>query len=148
MKKLFILLVMPWHILTWSDFKGNPCGDNAASSSTNILWSYDLEEGGCVSHISAEANFDPDKSWTITNNLYILKHEQGHLDIARIVCERVFREINPHKKYTEKEWLRLKFDYEEQWFQLDDNYDAKTEHSKNRQAQAKWNSWIAEQLKK
>lgn len=147
MKKL-ILLVLPWHLLTWADFKGKPCGSDSASSSTTISWSYQINENGCISDIFATPEFNPERSWTITHDPYILKHEQGHLDICKIICDKIFREVNPHETYTEKEFLHLKIKFEKEWDDLDRNYDFKTDHSRNREAQLKWNQWIAEQIKK
>lgn len=154
MKTIFLLL-LPIFIhaqakqLTWDDFKGKPCeGEKwSASSSTTISWSYKQDDNGCVHDIEASPEFNPNRSWTKTKDVYILIHERGHYNICRIVCEKVFREVNPNKVYTEKEWLHLKLQYETEWDALDRNYDEKTNHSLNRQAQTKWNQWIAEQLK-
>lgn len=143
-----LLLTLPWHILTWADFKEIPHIGTylSASSNTVISWTYIKDDRGYISEIEAEPYFDPYKSWTITNDPLVLKHEQGHLDICKIVCNEIFRNVNPTKKYTDKEFLKLKSGYEKEWNDLDDNYDNKTSHSRNRQAQIKWDSWIAEQL--
>lgn len=151
MKKAIFLLILPWHLLAWSDFKGKPDMKSiiSASSNTVISWQYEYDKKtNLVSNIYATPEFDPEKSWTKTDDPLVLEHEQGHLNLCKIICNEIFLNVNPSQTYTLREWIKLKIKYEQEWSKLDDIYDEKTDHSRNRQAQAKWNSWIAEQLKK
>ena len=86
--------------LTWDDFQGNPFSSSYSSPySAYTVWyvSYDFSwelsnEQGCYykfTKILATANFDKSKSWVKKGQEsdFILKHEQGHFDIAQILAE-------------------------------------------------------------
>src|SRR5579863_3419681 len=71
MKKL-ILLVLPWHLLTWSDFKGTPKTDHTAYSAMSIGFEYtDLGDGHVIFE-DAAVEFIPESSYTNTSDPYIL----------------------------------------------------------------------------
>lgn len=145
--KLLLLLLMPWHILTWGDFKGKVTDKtNAANSNITMQWDY-KQTDTMVYDVKASVFFDPYRSYTSTRDPYILKHEQGHLDLCLIYV----RKANALAKYSflfpVKDFELLRQDIENEWNLMDDRYDFETNHSVNREAQARWNKWIQEQLR-
>ena len=91
--------------LTWDDFEGNaytstrdtlpPTGHAAvthAGTSPDFSWGFSNAQG-CFykyNHVSATAHFDKSISWVKEGYKtdFVLKHEQGHFDIAQISADR------------------------------------------------------------
>lgn len=146
--KLLLLLLMPWHLLTWKDFKGTPPDKtNAALTSVTIQWTYE-ERDTFVYRIKADVFFNPQKSYTNTKDPYILKHEQGHLDLCLIYVRKANALARYSFLFSVNDFNALKKEIEDEWDLMDSRYDTETKHSQNKEAQELWNKWIAEQLKK
>jgi hypothetical protein len=147
MKKLFVLLIMPWHLLSWSDFQGKPPKQTgiSAMSNTTLSWEFDEDDSNMVYNIRAVADFNPENSWTRVSDQYTLKHEQGHLDICQIVCNEATNYVR-YRKYSKKEWTAIRSFYEDEWNELDFDYDSATNHSQNKAEQEMWNKWIYKKL--
>jgi Bacterial protein of unknown function (DUF922) len=145
--------------LAWSDFTGKVDKNSSFLAHTGYLIKYKAEDikafGDSISIGKFEVilELDPVKSWAnrskVTDDL--LTHEQGHFDIS-IVCVREIMEVYKQTRFTRANinatlenmvnTIRTKYD----GIQL--KYDSETDHSKNKEQQAKWNQFIAEQLNK
>jgi len=90
--------------LTWDDFQGNPYSSSnptfhstAYGATTYSYTTYDFSwefsnAQGCYykyTNISSTAHFDKSKSWVREGYVtdFVLKHEQGHFDIAQISAD-------------------------------------------------------------
>lgn len=79
----------------------------------------------------------------------LLKHEQGHVLIAFIICRRIEQELS-NLSYSAKydDEAREKFeDYYQKFNHLQSEYDDATNHNIIREAQLKWDEKIAEMFR-
>jgi hypothetical protein len=141
--------------LTWDDFKGNvPPKSNAAANSA-VGFRFDVKVDGDREsidlNVTVAAFFVKSKSWTKSQHTtdYILKHEQGHFDLARVGVQLLKKYVE-QQKFTKNNYNRLlEAAYEKAWneyIQLQEDYDDKTNHSINQEAQKKWNKKIEQLL--
>jgi hypothetical protein len=140
--KLFLLIfLLPftstpigYRQLQWSDFKGKPYGGRAAVT-YYVMWTSTKEVDGVLVEQHAEVRFDPYKSFTRTHKPEVLKHEQGHLDIAYWYAAQLKLGMNPDSlwKVCDNEQVM---------------YDEMTNHSQDTLQQRRWNERIAELLNK
>ena len=83
--------------LTWEDFKAAPLklGNTAAMTTTHLGFAYNVTNGKVSYKI--DCRFEKNKSWGLVKNDWILKHEQGHFDIAEIFARKLNRSINEYE---------------------------------------------------
>ena len=155
--------------LTWGDFQGNTfASPYKAFTEWYVPFEYSWEsssEERCYykfSKISATANFEKSKSWVKNGQEadWLLNHEQGHFDIARIFAkefnERVQSELmgkdfscpsyikNSNTiSIQAKNQVQNIFDQEHQKaLQTQSHYDAETNHGNNNSKQIEWDKKI------
>ena len=89
--------------LTWDDFKAAPLkmGSTAAMTTTHLGFSYSVANGKITYKIDCQ--FEKNKSWGLVKNDWILKHEQGHFDIAEIFARKL------NKSLTNTNLIKLHF---------------------------------------
>lgn len=138
MKALFILFLfsfsntpISYKQLTWADFKGKPTNDHLASTCSGIVIEKD----------TAYAVFEPDKSWTRTNDVATLRHEQLHFAITKYWAEKVCEAQKRNVKigFTLNEYIA---DYLSQWDLMEARYDFETNHGQDAEAQRQWEEKI------
>lgn len=143
--------------LTWSDFKAvTPSKtDDVALTASGISFSFSVKEQNdeFVSfNTSVEAHFYPEKSWFINGraNDYILAHEQLHFDITELHARKLRCEISKLKiSPTIKQELRfLNQKANKDMAEMQNQYDAKTDHSRQSEQQRDWNKWIHSEIHK
>ncbi len=132
--------------LAWSDFRGRPHSTSHFDASVNTgityQWSYGKDKGDIELDYQVDSFCYPSLSWVKRGQMsdYLLSHEQLHFDIselhARIMRKRlkeydaggnIRRDLNKMYKLVER--MRIN---------MQERYDEETEHSKNKEAQAKW----------
>jgi len=136
--------------LTWEDFKADPLklGNTAAMTTTHLGFSYNVSNGTVTYKI--DCRFEKNKSWGLVKNDWILKHEQGHFDIAEIFARKL------NKLITEYQFNRTSFQKdldvlyksvvdEKEKFQQ--QYDDETDYSRNKTNQEEWFKKIESELK-
>ena len=132
MKSLLFLLLIPfanspisYRQLTWADYKGKPQSSAIASTCSGIVIEKD----------TAYAIFEPDRSWTRTNDPAILRHEQLHFAIAKLFANKlIYRKTvfsNNYADYVLGEWEAM-----------EERYDRETDHGRNPAAQKQWEEKI------
>jgi len=169
----FCLLTLSWHTpyqqepeqiawnaerpLAWTDFKGAmPFGMLFdAQSYSGIGYSYTPVRKGdrVVIEWKVEAYFDPAVSWVRidggSDNL--LKHEQGHFDIAEIFARDLRQKLNAvnldlgNVEYFMESYLA---DVLEDMRAYHDAYDRDTHHGTDQDEQKHWDTMIKKELKK
>lgn len=146
-KSALFLLILPLQ-LNWSMFKGKPNPHHTAMSSLSIGWYQStFEDGVHVRFDSAVVEFNEYGSYTNTDDPYILNHEQGHLNILYLQVRNINKWIHIHHiKYTEEQFETMQLELTRRWHKADDEYDEQTDNSINKEAQKKWDTWIAKQL--
>jgi len=135
--------------LDWDDFKASPVknSDAAALTATHLGFSYSLSNNRVSYEIICR--FDKTKSWGLVKTEWILKHEQGHFDIAEIFARKLKRELAEYqfnKKTFQKDLdaIYQRVIEEKEAFQL--NYDTQTDYSRNKRKQLEWLKKIEEIL--
>jgi len=136
--------------LTWDDFKApaQKLGNTAAMTTTHLGFSYNVKNGNVTYAI--DCRFEKNKSWGLVKNDWILKHEQGHFDIAEIFARKLNKDI------SEYEFNRTSFQKdldgiyrsvvdEKEKFQQ--QYDDETDYSRNKTKQEEWMKKIESDLK-
>jgi hypothetical protein len=162
--KIFLLLVslvfvpasdenlIEWNAsrkLSWSDFKGtpNPASTNAALTNSSITVEFGYNEKG-LTH-SIKCRFNKSLSWVRVKNDYILKHEQGHFDIAEIharLLHRALLEYSFNSKSVSDDINKIYSATMEKHVQMQKLYDLETNHSLDSAQQRSWNNKIASRL--
>jgi len=136
--------------LTWDDYKAAPLESTMAAARTNynFLHRWHMEQGVLVGKVICI--FSPCKSWSKNKgSLTLLRHEQGHFDIAEYF-RRVYNKRILEETYTPESlrlvMLKAYVDIQLECLRMEDQYDNETEHSLNREKQEEWIKKIQEML--
>lgn len=136
--------------LTWEDFKAAPLkiGNTAAMTTTHLGFSYSIKNG--IITYKVECRFEKNKSWGLIKNDWVLKHEQGHFDIAEIFARNLNKSINEYQLNKSSFQKDLDAIYksvvaEKEKFQQ--QYDDETDYSRNKTKQEEWFKKIESELK-
>lgn len=132
--------------LDWNDFLATPAKntDAAALTATHLGFSYSYSNSQITYEIICR--FDKTKSWGLVKTDWILRHEQGHFDIAEIFARKLKKAIAEYtfnKKTFQKDLnvIYQKIVDEKEAFQH--LYDTETNYSRNKQKQEEWLKKIA-----
>lgn len=143
--------------LEWIDFKGpkETNSDAAAITASGITFSYSVKSTDdriTSFNATAQAHFYPKSSWFIADrcNDHILAHEQLHFDITELYV-RIFRyrleqlEVSQNIKTQLNELHKT---VNQELSEVQHQYDTQSENSINKEEQAKWAAYVAENLEK
>jgi parvulin-like peptidyl-prolyl isomerase len=127
--------------LTWDDYKANPDphSDAAASTTTYLGIEYNME--GNVFAWKIQCSFSKTKSWARSKTDFILKHEQGHFDIAEIFARKLNERMSGYKFNKDSYKTDLKNIYQaitNEKEELQNQYDKETDHSRKKEEQLNW----------
>lgn len=140
--------------LTWEDFRGKPIRSANFVASTNsgisFQYSYSINNGKIKVDYSVESFFNPESSWFLPEKVdaHILGHEQAHFDISEIHA-RMLRKNLAAKKFSTKIKSEIEGIYqkvEQSRRAMQTKFDAETDHSRNKEKEAFWQKYIAQQL--
>lgn len=143
--------------LSWKDFEGNPDNNSGAAATTasGIIFGYSMQETNTeVVSFTTEihAQFYPEKSWFKPKlaTIYLLAHEQLHFDITELHARKFRYEVSLLKvsKTIKNDLKALNKKINKQLALMQQAYDGETSHSRNKEAQVKWNAYIAKELQK
>lgn len=136
--------------LTWDDFKAAPqkLGNTAAMTTTHLGFSYSVTNGKVAYKI--DCRFEKIKSWGLVKNDWILKHEQGHFDIAEIFARKLNRSINEYqfnRSSFQKDLDAIYKSVVDDKEKFQQQYDDETDYSRNKNKQEEWLMNIESELK-
>ena len=136
--------------LTWDDFKAEPLkmGSTAAMTTTHLGFSYNFANGKITYKI--DCWFEKNKSWGLVKNDWILKHEQGHFDIAEIFARQLYRSVSEYqynKTTFQKDLTAIYKSVVEGKEKFQQQYDDETDYSRNKTKQEEWLIKIESELK-
>ncbi|MDT0645262.1 DUF922 domain-containing protein [Zunongwangia sp. F260] len=144
--------------LTWEDFRGKPSFSSAYKASTNsgisIGWS--LSESGnkvVLVGYDVKANFYPDISWkkdNIVKKDFILAHEQLHFDISELHARKLRKALAEYEggRNVQKELTAIYRKYEQERSNMQNAFDAESDHSRIEQEELKWRDFVQKELEK
>lgn len=135
--------------LTWADYKGkpNPNSDAAASTTTYLMISYNIGNNNFSYRI--ESKFSKTRSWGLHKTAYILRHEQGHFDIAEVFARKLHKKMSEYsfnKKTYQKDLKKIYQNILDEKDELQNSYDRETNHSINKEKQEEWDRKIEKLL--
>lgn len=144
--------------LQWSDFAGTPDAASPyfANTAWNINYSYNAvhfnEVKAIINDLEVTLQFNRDKSWKKKDNISdaLLKHEQGHFDIATLCQLEIINLIKNaalHKNDYSSQIKNIFRQSIQKYKALEDRYDIETEHSLNTTKQEEWNKFIQSEKK-
>lgn len=144
------------HPLTWNDFQSKEAPAVKWSDAITYFIVKDKINYCTTDSVDATvvAMFNPYKSWKKHDKLstYLLKHEQGHFDIAELYARKIRREIALSKQSARKHhhtqlWFQNVYaQHIKQMHRCQRRYDRQTKHSQKITAQEAWNNRIAAEL--
>ena len=146
----------PDYKLQWKDFVGTPENNNPAAAATFSGIGYDaettMEDGYFTIHLDVSIYFLRSQSWVkaTATNAYTLDHEQLHYDITALAAFEFIRDVNNARIDMDNyniTVLSLFQKANKRSLDLQDAYDRETNHSLNKDAQARWVKQIRDELK-
>lgn len=149
---LSLLLFTNPPTLTWGDFKGPvPETEINVAARTRTALEYTSTDSNGVFTCHVEAVFLSDESWGRIKTDEVLRHEQGHYDLARLCaleCNWAFLKREHQKGCTESALQSIYRHYLKEVDRLNDLYDRETSHSMSGRIQQLWLKNISNDLKK
>lgn len=140
--------------LTWEDFRGprTKGGSYVASTASGISFSYSHKEVNGVIDYEYEVacHFYPNESWydKARASDYILKHEQTHFDISELHARMLRKHISEADfSLNVKQEIRALYEAAEVDRRvMQDKFDSESDHSKNKEMEYRWETFVAQQL--
>tara|TARA_R110002051_G_scaffold10175_2_gene38511 strand:- start:3718 stop:4260 length:543 start_codon:yes stop_codon:yes gene_type:complete len=138
----------------WPHFKGMPSTTNgyAATSSTGLSQSYEIDGHGFLNKegTTITAYFYPEFSWFRPKDTtaYLLGHERAHFDITEIYARKLRKRISEFafSSNSKAEIKALYNQVEEERQVMQSQFDAETDHSRNREQEEIWHIVIRKML--
>lgn len=136
--------------LDWNDFLAAPTksSDAAALTATHLGFSYSYTNNHVTYNIVCR--FDKTKSWGLVKNEWILKHEQGHFDIAEIFARKLNKTVSEYvinRRTFQKDLDKIYRSVMAEKEVYQHAYDNGTDFSRSRRNQLDWYKKIQEDLK-
>ena len=143
-------------LLQWSDFSGQPDNSNPYFANTHWDFSYRFSStkfNGDVAEISGfeiVLQLNPYKSWVKKGKETdeLLKHEQGHFNVGLLFSQEVLKKIKT-ASFTRNnfaaELQKLVSEIFKKYNAMNEQYDNETNHSMNKEAQARWNEFFSKE---
>lgn len=138
----------------WHQFKGMPNNTDgyAATSSTGLSQSYEIDGHGYLNKRGTTiiAYFYPEFSWFRPKDTtaYLLSHERAHFDITEIHARKLRKRISEYafSSNSKAEIKALYNQVEEERQSMQSQFDAETDHSRNREQEEIWHKIIEKML--
>lgn len=146
--------------LTWADFRAAPNKNSAFQANTSaglsFSWGIRKENGVVTLKYEVQSYFNPDGSWVVPESRgseYLLSHEQLHFDITELHARKLRKnlseiDVEDLGKDPRKDLNRLYEIIEKERAAMQLKYDKETNHSLNREAQARWQENVKKEINK
>ncbi|TFF38473.1 DUF922 domain-containing protein [Mucilaginibacter psychrotolerans] len=156
----FTLYAQPFRQLTADDFQGYPRANNrGVVAYTNCTLDFRFQathqDGEYILHFNVRLDMNNYKSWIDRSRITsqqsmaeILKHEQGHYNIAYLEQQEVLRVVN-RTRFTanyKNEAMDIFNRIDAKYKQLNIDYDEDTGHSTNKQQQHAWDLYFVKRI--
>lgn len=146
--------------LSWDDFKAKPIPDSPFHANTNAglsySWGLKNENGKIELNYEVRGFFNPNSSWVdpkSKTNDYLLQHEQLHFDITELHARKLRKKLAELRieqlgKNPKSSLNKLYEDIEKERAAMQLKYDRESNHSINKEGEAKWQNFVKRELKK
>ncbi len=136
--------------LVWADFKGKADKKASVSAMSFVGISYSFASlNKKVTEVEVFASFDKQKSWTKSDAIELLAHEQLHFDIVEVYVRKIrkfaqeaFDRNQRSQQYITKQITKLQSEYKK----TQTKYDSETKHGIVKDKQKKWQVDVEKQL--
>jgi hypothetical protein len=138
--------------LAWSDYKARPNKTSSFKALTATRISFKANSDGKKLNISIKNIFEPQNSWTKTQeNIDLLEHERLHFHISELFARELRKEILTTKFRSKDEKLMNEISemYKHSMKELTEyqkQYDKESEHSINEFKQKEWEGIVFKRL--
>jgi hypothetical protein len=155
-----VALAQPYRQLTPNDFTGQvPQGSGfyIAHTSCNVTMNYRVQKYRGNYQLSFDINLvlNRDRSWlnrqvvnTPETMAEVLRHEQGHYQIAYLMQQEMIRDLNQarysgdYQRQTDAIFKRI----DDKYRQMNADYEQDTQHMQNRKQQAAWVNYLNQEI--
>ncbi|QED37494.1 DUF922 domain-containing protein [Antarcticibacterium arcticum] len=145
--------------LTWGHFEASPDETSSFHANTNagLSYSWGLKNINGVIELEYEVKsyFNPKGSWVRkgSQNDHLLQHEQLHFDITELHARKLKKQLAEVKVNSlgqqPREVLNRYYKIiDKERTLMQQKYDRETRHSIDKDAQARWHKYIANELNK
>ncbi len=148
-----------YHRLAANDFQGTPPSGDDVMAYTNCTVTYTYQ---VVHHndqydidFTVDMQLNKDKSYIRLNEvtdrdmlLHILRHEQGHYNIAYLMKCELYSVLKRHR-YTANYHQEIAALYNQvnyKYQKINADYERQTDHMQNDTKQTEWNAWFSHAL--
>ena len=137
--------------LKWSDFKGLPDKNSSfeAVTTSTLKTDVNLHNNQKIEY-EIKAIFEKNKSWTKSDGIELLAHEQLHFDMAELVLRKMRKKLSKYKFIDVEDLNKVVNLYfkeaAKERSELGQKYDDETEHGINKEYQNKWKLLIASEM--
>jgi hypothetical protein len=154
-----VVRAQSYHRLAARDFTGSPPAENGdiAYTKCDVEYTYQVVRHNRDYDVTFDVrlNMDNYRSYIRLDHVstrdqlqQILRHEQGHYNIAFLLkCEAY--SVLTHHRYTANYHREIDYLFkqvEAKYQKMNADYEAMTEHMLNDQNQEKWNAWFSRQI--
>ncbi|GAB3641895.1 DUF922 domain-containing protein [Spirosoma arcticum] len=143
--------------LTWADFRAEPRRGSHYAAEVFTSFGYEgkssVKNGIITLNLTIKSYMLKNSSWARADakNAYALNHEQRHFDIVKLIAERFKQKIHPDSLTVEDYNSIVQYQFIESFRemnQMQEEYDAETNHSLDQADQERWNERIDAELRK
>ncbi len=145
--------------LNWQNFEAQPDVNSSFHANTNagLSYSWGLKSDNGVIELQYEVKsyFNPKGSWVTTGsrNEYLLKHEQLHFDITELHARKLKKQLSEIDVEAlgkqPREVLNRYYEViDKERKKMQQEYDRDSNHSLDKDAQARWQKYIESELNK
>ena len=144
--------------LTWKDFTGKPDASSPFNANTGYKFNTRLKninfkaDTAVINGFEIDLELDSKLTWVKKGKEtdYLLKHEQGHFDIAILLSREILKQV-ADAHFTKSNFQtginKIVTTVAEKYRKMGIDYDEETDHSKNTSAQEKWDTFLEKALK-
>jgi predicted secreted Zn-dependent protease len=145
--------------LTWKDFMGKPDAGSPFNANTGFKFNTRLKsisfkaDKAVLNDFEIDLELDTKLTWVKKGKEtdYLLKHEQGHFDIAILLSRGILKQVS-ESHFTKTNFQtginKIVNTVAEKYRKMGIDYDKETDHSANTTAQQKWDFFLEEALRK
>lgn len=136
--------------LEWKQFRGNVDGTSLEGAATKTRIEINVIAEKTYIEFNVPCYFEPNQSWTLTNDSAVLIHEQNHFNLAEVAARNLRKELSEFK-YVKgmniKSEVNILYHKNIKFLITYQNkYDTETNHSISKHNQKIWEQRITDLL--
>ncbi|MBK7883872.1 MAG: DUF922 domain-containing protein [Chitinophagaceae bacterium] len=142
----------PCYKLKWEDFQGTPDTTSKFKAVSAASINYTLTNDEKSFSYNVICVFYKKKSWSKSKSGNLLRHEQGHFDLAELFARKLRQAFKNYKfnnpATIQNDFKQIAKDIRSERDKVNTMYDKETNFSINKEKQVYWSKRIAKELLK